>query len=53
LSIDWPWHPIAARRWRTGLKLYGRFDGARFRQIVLLLLLAFGISLIVPVSILR
>jgi uncharacterized membrane protein YfcA len=37
----------------TGLKLYGRFDDAGFRRIVLVLLLASGISLIVPASIFR
>jgi uncharacterized membrane protein YfcA len=37
----------------TGLKLYGRIDDAVFRRIVLLLLLASGISLIVPASIFR
>ena len=37
----------------TGLKLYGRFGDAGFRRIVLLLLLASGISLIVPASISR
>ena len=34
-----------------GLRLYGRFDDAGFRRIVLLLLLVSGISLIVPGSI--
>jgi uncharacterized membrane protein YfcA len=36
-----------------GLKLYGKIDDAQFRKIVLLLLLAFGLSLIVPVSVFR
>jgi uncharacterized membrane protein YfcA len=35
----------------TGLKLYGRVDDAGFRRIVLLLLLASGVSLVVPASI--
>src|ERR1700693_1748468 len=43
---------VLAGTW-TGLKLYGRFDDAGFRRIVLLLLLASGISLIVPASIFR
>ncbi|MDB5602664.1 MAG: permease [Xanthobacteraceae bacterium] len=34
-----------------GLKLYGKIDDAQFRKIVLLLLLVFGLSLIVPVSV--
>src|ERR1700694_961983 len=37
---------VLAGTW-TGLKLYGRFDDAGFRRIVLLMLLASGISLIV------
>jgi uncharacterized protein len=43
---------VLAGTW-TGLKLYGRFNDAIFRRIVLLLLLASGISLIVPASIFR
>jgi uncharacterized membrane protein YfcA len=43
---------VLAGTW-TGLKLYGRFDDAGFRRIVLLLLLASGISLIVPASLFR
>jgi uncharacterized protein len=43
---------VLAGTW-TGLKLYGRFDDAGFRRIVLLLLLVSGISLIVPASIFR
>jgi uncharacterized membrane protein YfcA len=43
---------VLAGTW-TGLKLYGRFDDAGFRRIVLVLLLASGISLIVPASIFR
>jgi uncharacterized membrane protein YfcA len=43
---------VLAGTW-TGFKLYGRFDDADFRRIVLLLLLASGISLIVPASIFR
>jgi len=38
---------VLAGTW-TGLKLYGRFDDAAFRRIVLLLLLASGISLVLP-----
>ncbi|MEP7032148.1 MAG: sulfite exporter TauE/SafE family protein [Pseudolabrys sp.] len=36
-----------------GLKLYGKVDDAGFRKIVLLMLLVFGLSLIVPMSIFR
>jgi uncharacterized membrane protein YfcA len=36
-----------------GLKLYGKIDDAQFRKIVLVLLLVFGLSLIVPVSMFR
>jgi uncharacterized membrane protein YfcA len=36
-----------------GLKLYGKIDDAQFRKIVLVLLLVFGLSLIVPVSVFR
>jgi uncharacterized protein len=43
---------VLAGTW-TGLKLYGRFDDMGFRRIVLLLLLASGISLILPASIFR
>ena len=35
----------------SGLKLYGKLDDAAFRKLVLLLLLASGLSLIVPMSI--
>jgi uncharacterized membrane protein YfcA len=37
----------------VGLKLYGRIDDAQFRKVVLGLLLVFGLSLIVPVSVFR
>ena len=37
----------------SGLKLYGKLDDAAFRKVVLLLLLASGLSLIVPMSIFR
>jgi hypothetical protein len=37
----------------VGLKLYGKIDDAQFRKVVLVLLLVFGISLIVPVSMFR
>ena len=37
----------------VGLKLYGKLDDAKFRKIVLLLLLVFGLSLIVPLSMFR
>jgi uncharacterized protein len=43
---------VLAGTW-TGLRLYGRFDDAGFRRIVLLLLLGSGISLVVPASIFR
>ena len=43
---------VLAGTW-IGLKLYGRVDDTGFRRIVLLLLLASGISLIVPASIFR
>jgi uncharacterized membrane protein YfcA len=36
-----------------GLKLYGKVDDAAFRKIVLLVLLVFGLTLIVPVSLFR
>jgi len=36
-----------------GLRLYGTLDDAGFRRVVLLLLLAAGLSLIVPTSLLR
>lgn len=36
-----------------GLHLYGKLDDAAFRKVVLLLLLAAGVSLIVPTSIFR
>jgi len=41
---------VLAGTW-TGLKLYGRFDDVAFRRIVLLLLLASGISLVLPARI--
>jgi len=37
----------------VGLKLYGRIDDAQFRKVVLVVLLVFGLSLIVPASMLR
>jgi uncharacterized protein len=37
----------------VGLKLYGRLNDAAFRTIILLLLLVFGLSLIVPMSVFR
>jgi uncharacterized membrane protein YfcA len=40
---------VLAGTW-TGLKLYGRVADAGFRRVVLLLLLASGISLLVPAS---
>lgn len=43
---------VLAGMW-AGFKLYGRVDDAGFRRIVLVLLLASGISLIVPESIFR
>ncbi len=43
---------LAAGTW-TGLKLYGRLDDARFRQIILVLLLVSGVTLVVPMSIFR
>ena len=36
-----------------GLNLYGKVDDAAFRKIVLLVLLVFGLTLIVPVSMFR
>jgi uncharacterized protein len=36
-----------------GLKLYGKLDDAAFRKVVLVLLLASGLSLIVPLSMFR
>lgn len=36
-----------------GLHLYGKLDDAGFRRVVLLLLLAAGLSLVLPVSLLR
>jgi len=36
-----------------GFKLYGKLDDAAFRKVILLLLLASGLSLIVPASIFR
>jgi uncharacterized membrane protein YfcA len=43
---------LAVGTW-TGLKLYGYLDEAVFRQLVLLLLLVSGMTLIVPASIFR
>jgi hypothetical protein len=37
----------------SGFKLYGKLDDAAFRKVMLLLLLATGLALIVPISILR
>lgn len=37
----------------VGLKLYGKIDDAQFRKVVLVVLLVFGLSLIVPVSMFR
>jgi uncharacterized protein len=36
-----------------GLRLYGKLDDAAFRRVVLLLLLASGLSLVVPTSVFR
>ena len=43
--------PVFAGLW-SGLRLYGRLDDAAFRKVILLLLLASGIVLIVPKSML-
>jgi uncharacterized membrane protein YfcA len=40
--------PLAAGVW-LGLRLYGHLDEARFRQIILVLLLFSGLALIVPI----
>lgn len=37
----------------VGLKLYGKLDDAKFRTIILLLLLVSGLSLVVPLSLFR
>ena len=37
----------------VGLKLYGKLDDAKFRKIILLLLLVSGLSLVVPLSMFR
>ena len=37
----------------VGLKLYGKLDDAKFRKVILLLLLMSGLSLIVPLSLFR
>jgi hypothetical protein len=37
----------------SGFKLYGKLDDAAFRKVILLLLLATGLALIAPISILR
>lgn len=37
----------------VGLKLYGKIDDAQFRKVVLVVLLVFGLSLIVPASMFR
>ena len=41
--------PRSGCRYLGGLKLYGKLDDAAFRKVILLLLLASGLSLIVPV----
>lgn len=43
---------LLAGTW-LGLKLYGRIDDARFRLIILVLLLVSGVTLVVPMSIFR
>lgn len=43
--------PLSAGLW-SGLKLYGKLDDSAFRKLILLLLLASGIVLIVPKSML-
>jgi uncharacterized membrane protein YfcA len=37
----------------VGFKLYGKLDDAAFRKVILLLLLASGLALVVPLSIFR
>jgi hypothetical protein len=36
---------------RHGLKLYGKLDDAAFRRVILLLLLAAGVSLVAPAAV--
>ena len=43
---------LAAGMW-IGLRLYGRLDDAAFRKVILWLLLVSGVSLVVPLSMLR
>jgi hypothetical protein len=43
---------LAAGIW-IGLKLYGKLDDAAFRKVILWLLLVSGVSLVVPLSMLR
>lgn len=43
---------LAAGIW-IGLKLYGKLDEAGFRKVILVLLLVSGLSLVVPMSMLR
>jgi len=48
----WALPALVAGIW-CGLRLYGRLDDAGFRRVVLLLLLAAGLSLVLPFSALR